>query len=345
MQKIILIILICILFIKCSTVNRIEKVSNIKDTTTIITPIKKAEFKPMSLLSIPITTWDTVHIQALLPFTFNTGEINTFLVDKPIKGATGDQGITGIQGPAGIQGIQGIAGINGTNGVTGQKGDTGPKGTTGNSGLNGLPGAMGPKGATGTQGIAGINGTNGINGITGQKGDTGPKGDTGAKGDQGITGTITNNPVPFLEVQGMITSKCLKITGGCDDTDGFNAGLTTLPAGTVVSIGDDNKIFPSFRFYDKAVVGVVTTSPGTRKNNGDKFDGTTYIVQSGRTLCNVIKGIYRIGDLLTTSNFPGYATIAFASDRLTNLDGVIIGKVIENKNLEENGQIMIKVSN
>lgn len=96
--------------------------------------------------------------------------------------------------------------------------------------------------------------------------------------------------------------------------------------GTVLVIGDDGKLQPSTIAYDTRVAGIVSTTPGVTlgiKENGNP--GEQIIAVAGRVPCKVDAGSAPIhaGDLLTTSDNPGYAMKA------TNPQiGTVLGKAM-----------------
>jgi len=96
--------------------------------------------------------------------------------------------------------------------------------------------------------------------------------------------------------------------------------------GTVLVIGPDGKLMPSTIAYDTRVAGIVSTEPGM--SLGTREDGNfgeALIAVAGRVPCNVDASSAPVhaGDLLTTSNTPGYAMKA------TNPQiGTILGKAM-----------------
>ena len=106
--------------------------------------------------------------------------------------------------------------------------------------------------------------------------------------------------------------------------------------GTIVVFGGSNEVTSSTTLNDTRVAGVVTTNPAYVMNNGQKGIKVC-VALAGRVPCKVI-GKIRKGDLLTTSNAPGYA-IKANDPKL----GAIIGKALENKDTGEAGIIEIAV--
>jgi hypothetical protein len=106
--------------------------------------------------------------------------------------------------------------------------------------------------------------------------------------------------------------------------------------GTVLVFGGEKEVTKSTTSNDTRLAGVVTTNPAYTMNQ-DQKGIKTCIALVGRTPCKVI-GKVKKGDLLTTSNTPGYAIKA-----LDPKLGSIIGKALEDKNTGEAGVIEIAV--
>jgi hypothetical protein len=104
--------------------------------------------------------------------------------------------------------------------------------------------------------------------------------------------------------------------------------------GTVLIIGPEGKLQPSTTAYDTKVAGIVSTDPGVTlgtKENGNP--GEQIIAVAGRVPCKVDATIVPIhaGDLLTTSDNPGYAMKAeqVSTGALKfYLPGTVIGKAM-----------------
>jgi len=106
--------------------------------------------------------------------------------------------------------------------------------------------------------------------------------------------------------------------------------------GTVLVFGGEKEVTKSTIVNDTRMAGVVTTNPAYTMNL-DQKGIKVCIALVGRTPCKVI-GKVKKGDLLTTSNTPGYAIKA-----LDPKLGSIIGKALEDKNTGEAGVIEIAV--
>jgi hypothetical protein len=104
--------------------------------------------------------------------------------------------------------------------------------------------------------------------------------------------------------------------------------------GTVLVIGEDGKLQPSTTAYDTRVAGIVSTEPGVSlgtKEGGNP--GEEIIAVAGRVPCKVDATHTPIhaGDLLTTSDNPGYAMKAVPdviNGHKYYPDGTILGKAM-----------------
>jgi hypothetical protein len=116
----------------------------------------------------------------------------------------------------------------------------------------------------------------------------------------------------------------------------YYEGDSEYEPGTVLVYGGENEVTESTTANDTRLAGVVTTNPAYVMNS-EQTGLKVCIALIGRTPCKVI-GRVRKGDLLTTSNTPGYAIRAI-DPKL----GSIIGKALENKDTGEAGVIEIAV--
>jgi hypothetical protein len=99
-----------------------------------------------------------------------------------------------------------------------------------------------------------------------------------------------------------------------------------VTSGTVLIIWDDGKLHPATTANDTRVAGIVSTAPGVTlgtKENGNP--GEQIIAVAGRVPCKVDAnyGSIHAGDLLTTSDNPGYAMKA-----IDPKIGTILGKAM-----------------
>lgn len=113
-------------------------------------------------------------------------------------------------------------------------------------------------------------------------------------------------------------------------------GDTVYEPGTVVIFGGQKEVTRSYIANDTHVAGVVTTNPAHVLNE-NQTGNKVCIALVGRVPCKVI-GRVKKGDLLTTSNTPGHAMVAF-----NPVLGSIIGKALQDKDTGEIGIIEIAV--
>ncbi len=293
-----------------------------------------------------------------------------------INGLNGITGVTGATGPAGINGKNGLTGATGTQGI---QGITGPTGVAGSKGVTGTAGINGLNGATGATGPAGTNGINGLKGITGATGLQGIQGITGSAGSgpgalpYGLTGQTlrnngtgweisnqiynngnyvgigTTNPTSILDVNGMISANCIKLRGGCDIAEPFNVKSQSVYPGLVLCIDPENpgRLKISENAYDKKVAGIVSgannVKPGLVMNQDDVFiDGKFPVALTGRVYCyaDATHNSINPGDLLTTSDTPGYAMKA---TDFSKTQGAVIGKAMTGLK-EGKGMVLVLVT-
>jgi hypothetical protein len=135
----------------------------------------------------------------------------------------------------------------------------------------------------------------------------------------------TDNPSSYgLNTPNYIYAKGSKFPSS--DVAEYMPVTKNVSAGTVLIIGEDGKLQPSTTSYDTRVAGIVSTAPGVAlgtKENGNP--GEQIIAVAGRVPCMVDASSTPIhaGDLLTTSDTPGYAMKA-ARPQI----GTILGKAM-----------------
>lgn len=117
---------------------------------------------------------------------------------------------------------------------------------------------------------------------------------------------------------------------------------TRLEPGDVVVLGGTKEITKTNVAGDTRVLGIVSTQP-SHKMNAYVGDLDTrnfthpYIALTGRCPCKAV-GIVKQGDLMISSEHPGYAK---ATDQY--IGGAIIGKAITGKGDEAPGEIEVAV--
>jgi hypothetical protein len=149
-----------------------------------------------------------------------------------------------------------------------------------------------------------------------------------------------------LFINGNTTTKVLTITGGADLAEPFKiTGNKSIKKGSVVVIDRDNPgaLKLSYKTYDSCVAGVVSgaggVNPGLTLQQNGKIDEGIAVALTGRVYvwASSDNGSIQPGDLLTTSDIPGYAMKA--TDReLSN--GSILGKAMTSLNNNE-GLILV----
>jgi hypothetical protein len=139
----------------------------------------------------------------------------------------------------------------------------------------------------------------------------------------------------------------LELGEGLDYAEGFDiSAAIDIEPGTVLVIDPDNpgKLTVSNSPYDTRVAGIVAggkgLGSGVRLGVG-QFDYD--VALAGRVYCNVLASDAPIqpGDLLTTSDVPGYAMKAADYD---TAHGAILGKAMEGLEAGEKGRILVLVT-
>lgn len=135
---------------------------------------------------------------------------------------------------------------------------------------------------------------------------------------------------------GRITTQVLQITGGSDFSEQFDiqASQAALQPGMLVSIdpGNPGGLILSSHAYDHTAAGVISGAGGVKPGmvmgqHGTIASGKHPVALSGRVYCyaDAGYGAIRPGDLITTSDTPGYGM------RVSNharAQGAIVGKAM-----------------
>ena len=166
---------------------------------------------------------------------------------------------------------------------------------------------------------------------------------SGHDGIQGISNTAgrsgvygeNNNPDGFAGFfAGKAWTKVLEIAGGSDLAERFSeADGSVAEPGTVMVIDPDNpgQIKLSAGAYDRKVAGIVSGAgdirPGLTLHQEGVAEGDTVMAIAGRVYvkAEALSGPIEPGDLLTTSDMPGYAMKAMDD---TRSHGAVIGKAM-----------------
>ena len=107
--------------------------------------------------------------------------------------------------------------------------------------------------------------------------------------------------------------------------------------GTVLVFGGEQEVTQSTTAGDRRVAGVISTNPAYLMNNDLEAEHVAVVALTGRVPVKVV-GVVRKGDILVTSNVPGYAKV----NNDTQV-GTVIGKAIENKTDQGEGTIEVVV--
>jgi len=110
--------------------------------------------------------------------------------------------------------------------------------------------------------------------------------------------------------------------------------------GTVVELGGEQEITITRRSRSTAIAGVVSTNPAHLMNDQLEAEHVVDVALIGRVPCKVV-GQVRKGDLLISSDEPGHAQAY--KDMHNPPTGSVIGKAIQNKDVEEPGVIEVLV--
>ena len=259
---------------------------------------------------------------------------------EPIVAAT-----YGVYGSGSGDGVYG----NGTNGVHGSSAIADGYGVLGeNSAGTGVRGVIGagsgqPQGPT----LAGVWGDsadgNGVYGSSiawnGVEGDSWSPAHAGVAGQNnaggpGIWGSSSGNAGQFegnVLVTGTITVGGDVVLQNADCAEDFDTAESDIEVGTVVVMGDDGAVHPCGSAYATTVVGVISGAGGLRPGiTLDKRESVTPrmpVALMGKVYCkaDATSSPISVGDLLTTSEIPGYAMRASDPSRAF---GAVIGKAL-----------------
>jgi hypothetical protein len=150
-----------------------------------------------------------------------------------------------------------------------------------------------------------------------------------------------NKTVFSVNYDGTTVTNVLQILGGADFAEQFEvneapeAGSSPqIQPGLVVAIDPNNpgKLVVSSHAYDRRVAGIISGAGGVKpgmmmSQAGSIADGNHPVALSGRVYCwaDASNGPIEPGDLLTSSNLPGYAMKV--TDH-AKAQGAIIGKAM-----------------
>ena len=166
----------------------------------------------------------------------------------------------------------------------------------------------------------------------------------GATSGSGISGSVNSEAGTFTVTSNATSANTANTIVFRDASGDFSAGIITATAtqaryadvaenfkvnefadaGTVMVFNKDGLLVTSNHYADPMLVGVVSTDPAHLLNK-DLLNGQP-IALAGQVPCKVV-GPVKVGDLLTTSNTPGYATVLDLNDWKP---GITVGKSMEN---------------
>lgn len=162
----------------------------------------------------------------------------------------------------------------------------------------------------------------------------------------GFGGLFTNTAAGgvALRVNGQTSTSVLKVTGGSDLSEQFDinsaldsispASIRQIEPGLVVSIDPSHPgaLVISSQPYDQRVAGIISGAGGVKtgmlmSQDGSIAAGSYAVALSGRVYCwaDASKGPIKPGDVLTTSDIPGYAMKVTDHEKA---HGSIIGKAM-----------------
>ena len=177
---------------------------------------------------------------------------------------------------------------------------------------------------------------------------------TGAVSGVGLSGSSSSEGGTFTVTSNATNANTASTIVARDASGNFSAGTITAlatsaqyadvaekfevneqaDAGTVMVFDKDGLLVICNSYADSMLVGVISTDPAYLLNS-DQPHGQP-IALAGQVPCKVI-GPVKVGDLLTTSNTPGYATVLELNDWKP---GITVGKAMENCSI---GKHTIKV--
>ncbi len=159
---------------------------------------------------------------------------------------------------------------------------------------------------------------------------------------------FTVKPNGDTYAQGLLSCAALTIRGGADLAEPFQMKEDVLDKGSVVVIDEEHpgRLKRSTRAYDKRVAGIVSgangINPGIALQQEGALEGGQNVALTGRVYvqANATNGPIAPGDMLTTSDTPGYAMKVTDSARA---QGAVIGKAMSPLQ-KDSGTVLVLVT-
>lgn len=176
-------------------------------------------------------------------------------------------------------------------------------------------------------------GPNGVIGYSKASGGNGVSGVALTSGSVGVAGYAYDSNGYAAKFYGKTATKILEIQGGGDLAELFEVSHEKADPGTlmVIDVTNPGHLAISRSAYDTKVAGIVSGAgdvrPGLILHQEGVMEGDTQVAIAGRVYVKATSsnGSIEPGDLLTTSDVPGYAMKATDHDRS---QGAIIGKAM-----------------
>ncbi len=151
----------------------------------------------------------------------------------------------------------------------------------------------------------------------------------GGENQEGRVSLYNSSGAQTIYIDGEAGDVILKNADAAEDFFVHNA--VNVTPGTVLVIDDCNRLRPSSSAYDRRVAGVVsggsTYKPGIVLDRQENMENRLPVALAGKVYVNADASDHPIavGDLLTTSAYPGLAMCAVDSGRAF---GAVIGKAL-----------------
>ncbi len=138
------------------------------------------------------------------------------------------------------------------------------------------------------------------------------------------TGNLPTSPGTIKGDWSLVGTSKLRATYSADIAERYHAD-SEYSYGTVLIIGGENEVTTTGTYGDVRLAGIVSKDPAYIMNDGAGPNHThPFIALKGRVFCKVI-GTVNKGDLLTTSNLPGYAAVADSNVHPSAIIGKALG--------------------